>query len=120
MRFIPSLIEESNRILNAQASRGLDFKNGHVIDKVRSLTSLIVPLFYIAFKKAAELADAMEARGYHPRYLRTRYRNYVIRWADWLFFGFSLFLFGTILALLTIKGRVLFAFFGVYELLIIL
>ncbi|MDE6645713.1 MAG: energy-coupling factor transporter transmembrane protein EcfT [Malacoplasma sp.] len=86
LRFIPSLLDESNRILKAQASRGLDFKNGSLKDKLFSLTSLVVPLFSIAFKKAGELSNAMEARGYNPRYSRTRYRDYDIKFWDWIIF----------------------------------
>ena len=82
LRFIPTLLDESNRILKAQASRGLDFKNGSIKDKVFSLSSLVVPLFSIAFKKAGELSNAMEARGYNPRRSRTRYRDYDIRFVD--------------------------------------
>jgi energy-coupling factor transport system permease protein len=78
LRFVPSLLEESQRILKAQASRGVDFSNGNFRDKVKSLVSLVVPMFSIAFHKADDLANAMEARAYNPRYTRTRYRNYAI------------------------------------------
>lgn len=121
LRFIPSLLDESNRIMKAQASRGLDFKNGNIKDKLSSLISLVVPLFSIAFKKAAELANAMEARGYNPRALRTRYREYYIRPIDWLIFGMSAMLFGILITLVTIAGNKIFIdAFGYHEVLAIL
>ncbi len=101
IRFIPSLLDESNRILKAQASRGLDFVNGNYIDKMQSLSSLIVPLFSIAFKKADELANAMEARGYDPNQTRTRYRDYKIHLGDWVFFAFMCMLLGFFIAMIS-------------------
>lgn len=100
IRFIPSLLDESNRILKAQASRGLDFINGNYIDKLQSLSSLIVPLFSIAFKKADELANAMEARGYDPNQTRTRYRDYKIHIGDWIFFAFMCMLLGFFISMI--------------------
>ena len=73
LRFIPTIIEETIRIMNAQKSRGVDFENGNLSSKISSILSLIVPLFSVAFKRAYELADAMEARGYVPGAERTRY-----------------------------------------------
>lgn len=90
IRFIPSLLDESDRILKAQASRGLDFKNGNFRDKVLALTSFIIPLFSIAFKKADELANAMEARGYDPELKRTRYREYKVHYFDFFVYFFLL------------------------------
>lgn len=99
IRFIPSLLDESDRIMKAQASRGLDFKNGNLKDKIVSLTSFIVPLFSIAFQKADELANAMEARGYNPRYTRTRYREYKISFFDWFIYLFFIMVLGFVVAL---------------------
>jgi energy-coupling factor transport system permease protein len=82
LRFVPSLLIESQRILRAQASRGVDFNNGNFKDKIKALVSLVVPMFSIAFYKADDLANAMEARSYNPRYARTRYRNYQITVKD--------------------------------------
>lgn len=104
IRFIPSLLDESERIMKAQASRGLDFKNGNLKDKLLSLTSFIVPLFSIAFKKADELANAMEARGYNPRYTRTRYRDYKIFAIDWFVFLLLAIFLGIVIALITVLG----------------
>lgn len=74
LRFIPTLIEETQRIMNAQASRGVDFENGSLKEKVMSILSLIVPLFVSSFDRAEQLANAMEARGYDPNKKRTRYK----------------------------------------------
>lgn len=76
IRFVPSLLGEAQNILKAQASRGVDFKNGNFKDKAKSIVSLIIPMFSIAFRKADDLSDAMEARNYSPRAYRTSYRNY--------------------------------------------
>ncbi len=74
LRFIPTLLDETDRIMKAQASRGVDFVNGKIREKLRALVSLIVPLFISALQRSEELANAMEARGYNPSGKRTRYR----------------------------------------------
>lgn len=74
LRFIPTLIEETQRIMNAQASRGVDLDNGSLKEKLMAILSLIVPLFIYAFDRADQLANAMEARGYNPNAQRTRYK----------------------------------------------
>jgi energy-coupling factor transport system permease protein len=75
LRFIPTLLEETYRIMKAQASRGVDFVHGKLKEKLRAIVSLIVPLFISAFQRSEELANAMEARGYDPSATRTRYRE---------------------------------------------
>lgn len=75
LRFIPTLIDETNRIMKAQASRGVDLKEGSLKEKLMAVLSLIVPLFVSSFQRAEELADAMEARGYVPSQRRTRYKQ---------------------------------------------
>jgi len=72
LRFIPTLFNETNKILKAQASRGVDFKEGKFHEQVRQVISLLIPMFVISFKRAIELADAMQARGYIPGAKRTR------------------------------------------------
>ena len=74
LRFIPTLIEETQRIMNAQASRGVDLENGTLKEKIMAVLALIVPLFVSAFDRADQLANAMEARGYDPQRERTRYK----------------------------------------------
>ena len=78
LRFIPTLLEETDRIMKAQASRGVDFQNGKFSEKIRAIISLIVPLFISALQRSEELANAMEARGYDPSAERTKYR--VSKW----------------------------------------
>lgn len=75
LRFIPTLLDDVERIMKAQAARGVDFKRGRFSKKVKALTSLIVPLFVSSISRSDELANAMEARGYDPNEKRTRYRE---------------------------------------------
>lgn len=75
LRFIPTLIEETDRIMKAQASRGVDLAQGKLKEKIVGILSLIVPLFVSSFQRAEDLADAMEARGYVPSAHRTRYKQ---------------------------------------------
>ena len=75
LRFIPTLIDEADRILKAQASRGVDFENGSLKEKVSAILSLIVPMFVSCFQRADDLADAMEARGYVVGAKRVRYKK---------------------------------------------
>ena len=82
LRFIPTLIEETQRIMKAQASRGVDLKEGKMKEKIMAILSLIVPLFVSAFQRAEDLANAMEARGYAPGAKRTRYKQLKMRPAD--------------------------------------
>lgn len=86
LRSIPTLFDEAGRILKAQASRGVDMKNGHFKEKVKALVSLIIPLLVSAFQKAEDLAYAMDSRGYDPQGKRTRFRQYRIDFKDVLFF----------------------------------
>ncbi len=90
LRFIPTLIDETNRIMNAQASRGVDMQNGTFMEKVRAILSLIVPLFVSAFERADQLANAMEARGYDPNRPRTRYKVLKMTNVDWIALGLSI------------------------------
>lgn len=74
LRFIPDLIDETERIMKAQESRGVDMKEGKLSERIMAILSLIVPLFVSAFQRAEDLANAMEARGYAPGQTRTRYK----------------------------------------------
>ena len=75
LRFIPTLIEETDKIMSAQKARGADFDTGGLMDKARALVPLLVPLFISAFRRADELAVAMECRCYHGGEGRTRLRQ---------------------------------------------
>lgn len=82
LRFIPTLLDETTRIMKAQESRGVDFSHGRLIKRLKALSSLIIPLIVSAFQRSDELADAMEARGYDPRGKRTRYRKLSFSFRD--------------------------------------
>lgn len=82
LRFIPTLIEETQRIMKAQASRGVDFEEGKFMEKIKGLTSLIIPLFVSSMQRAEDLAYAMEARGYDPEGERTRYKQLQLHAVD--------------------------------------
>ena len=84
LRFIPTLIEETQRIMQAQASRGVDLQEGKLREKVMAILSLIVPLFVSAFQRAEDLANAMEARGYIPGAQRTRYKKLKFETRDYV------------------------------------
>ena len=72
LRYIPTLLDEANKIMLAQASRGVDFTEGKFKDKVMQIISLLVPMFIISFKRSDDLANAMEARSFVPGKRRTR------------------------------------------------
>lgn len=72
LRFIPTLLDETDKIMKAQQARGADFDTGNLIQKAKALIPILVPLFISAFRRAEELAMAMEARCYHGDEHRTR------------------------------------------------
>ena len=75
LRFIPTLIEETDKIMCAQKARGADFETGSIIDRAKALIPVLVPLFISAFRRADELATAMECRCYHGGEGRTRLKQ---------------------------------------------
>mgnify|MGYP001141032815 CR=1 FL=1 len=72
LRFIPTLIEETDKIMSAQKARGADFESGNLMEKAKALVPILVPLFISAFRRADELATAMECRCYHGGEGRTK------------------------------------------------
>ena len=74
LRFIPTLMEEADKIMKAQTARGADFESGNLIARAKAMVPLLVPLFVSAFRRAGDLAMAMEARCYHGGEGRTRLR----------------------------------------------
>lgn len=74
LRFIPTLIEETDKIMKAQMARGADFESGNLLKRAKAMIPLLVPLFVSAFRRAGDLAMAMEARCYHGGEGRTRLR----------------------------------------------
>lgn len=85
LRFIPTLIEETDKIMNAQKARGADFSNGSIIKRAKALVSILIPLFVSAFKRAEDLAMAMECRCYHGGEGRTRLVKLEFHARDFLF-----------------------------------
>ncbi|MGO1061037.1 energy-coupling factor transporter transmembrane component T family protein [Planococcus sp. FY231025] len=84
LRFIPTLMDETGKIMKAQMARGSDIGSGPVKERIKAVVPLLIPLFVSAFKRAEDLATAMEVRGYRGGEGRTRYRQLDWRWADTL------------------------------------
>lgn len=82
LRFIPTLMEETDKIMKAQMARGVEFGSGPMKDRMMAIVPLLIPLFVSAFKRAEELAIAMEARGYRGGEGRTKYRQLYWKSAD--------------------------------------
>lgn len=78
LRFVPTLMDEAESIMNAQRARGVEFNEGNIISRIKAFVPLLIPLFINAIKRAIELGDAMEARGYRGGDNRTKYR--VLTW----------------------------------------
>lgn len=89
MRFIPTLAEETDKIMKAQMARGADFQSGNIIRRAKALIPLLVPLFVSAFRRADELATAMEARCYHGGEGRTKMKQMRMKKVD--FMGIAVF-----------------------------
>ena len=86
LRFIPTLIEETDKIISAQKARGADFENGSLMQRVRALIPILVPLFISAFRRADELATAMECRCYQGGEGRTKMKLLRFRRFDYVAF----------------------------------
>ena len=90
LRFIPTLIEETDKIISAQKARGADFETGNLFHRAKALVPILVPLFISAFRRADELATAMECRCYHGGEGRTALHVLHFRPADlWVLAGFA-------------------------------
>ena len=88
LRFIPTLIEETDKIMNAQKARGADFESGSIMQRAKALIPILVPLFISAFRRADELATAMECRCYQGGTGRTKMK--LLRYTRWDFRAFFL------------------------------
>ena len=84
LRFIPTLLEETDKIMKAQMARGADFESGNLISRAKAMVPLLVPLFVSAFRRAGDLAMAMESRCYHGGEGRTRLRVLKTSRNDWI------------------------------------
>lgn len=99
LRFIPILIEETDKIMKAQMARGADFETGNLIQKAKSMVPLLVPLFISAFRRATDLAMAMEARCYHGGDNRTQMKPLVYHRRDYAAYVISVLYLGADIAL---------------------
>ena len=86
LRFIPTLIEETDKIMSAQKARGADFESGNLLQRVKALVPILVPLFISSFRRADELATAMECRCYHGGDGRTKMKLLRFKRRDYLAF----------------------------------
>ena len=84
LRFIPTLLDETDKIMKAQMSRGADFESKNLVSRAKNLVPLLVPLFVSAFRRAEELAMAMEARCYRGGHNRTKMRQSIITKSDYI------------------------------------
>jgi len=100
LRFIPTLLEETDKIMKAQMARGADFESGNLISRAKAMVPLLVPLFVSAFRRAGDLAMAMESRCYHGGEGRTRLRVLKITRNDWIACGVM----AALLALIILEG----------------
>lgn len=99
LRFIPTLMQETDKISKAQATRGVDFKTGKLTDRVKAIVPLLVPLFVSAFKRAEELAMAMEARGYRGDEGRSKLRALQVSMRDYV--AYTIFIIMVVLLFVT-------------------
>ena len=104
LRFIPTLMEETERIMNAQKARGADFESGGLLKRAKAVVPILIPLLISSFRRAEELGDAMDARCYAGSKVRTKYKKLTFTWRDLV----ALFVMAAL-----VTGVVLFnAFFG--------
>ena len=99
LRFIPTLIEETDKIMSAQKARGADFENGKLMERVKALVPILVPLFISAFRRADELATAMECRCYQGGEGRTKMKLLRYRRNDLIAFGIGIVLVAAVIVL---------------------
>ena len=97
LRFIPTLIEETDKIMKAQMARGADFESGNIVKRAKNLVPLLVPLFINSFRRADDLATAMESRCYRGGDGRTKFRELKLTKADYITFVFNIIFFSGII-----------------------
>ena len=99
LRFIPTLIEETDKIMAAQKARGADFEDGNLLQRVKALVPILVPLFISAFRRADELATAMECRCYQGGDGRTKMKLLRYKLRDFKAYGIGMMLLAAVIAL---------------------
>jgi energy-coupling factor transport system permease protein len=115
LRFIPTILEETERIIKAQKSRGVDLEEGKLKEKIGAIISLLIPLLISSFQRSEELSDAMEARGYNPSAKRTRYRTLKFTMTDLISFILSAVLLTGIILLGVYSDNIAFWFFELFK-----
>ena len=101
LRFVPTLMDETEKIMNAQRARGIEFGEGNLYNQMKAIVPMLIPLFVSSFNRADELATAMEARGYKGGEGRSKYRQ--LEWESrdthlmitFVFLAIALFIFRT-------------------------
>lgn len=107
LRFVPTLIDETDKIMSAQKSRGADIESGGLMSRIKSLIPILVPLLISSFRRAAELADAMECRCYHGGEGRTRLKVMKLSSVDYIAMAFfAVFLVLLILSVNFLDGAI--------------
>lgn len=99
LRFIPILTDETSRIMNAQKARGADFETGGLLQRIKAIVPILIPLLISAFRRADELGDAMDARCYSGSKVRTKYKKLTFTWRDIVAAGLGIVLLVTVIIL---------------------
>lgn len=99
LRFVPLLLEETDKIMSAQKARGADMESGGIVQRVKALIPILIPLFVSAFRRAFDLATAMESRCYHGGEGRTKMKRLHFCSVDWLALGSAVLALGAFIAL---------------------
>lgn len=105
LRFIPTLMDETNRIISAQKARGANFESGNIFKRVKAIVPVLIPLLISAFRRAEELGDAMDVRCYSGGHKRTKYKKLRFGWRD---------LIAVLFAAILIAGVILLNIYGYY------
>ncbi len=106
LRFIPTLMDETNRIISAQKARGANFDSRNIFKRVKSVIPVLIPLLLSAFRRAEELGDAMDARGYSSGNKRTKYKKLRLGWRDLIAALFGGVLIAGVILLKIYGGRI--------------
>lgn len=108
LRFIPTLIDEINKIVNAQKARGADFDSGNIFKKIKAMVPILIPLFISSFRRAYELANAMECRCYNGGEGRTKLKTMSVSYRDFI----ALFIVAVLIAGFVLLNK--FKIYGVF------
>ena len=99
LRFVPLLLEETDKIMSAQKARGADMEGGGIVQRIKALVPVLIPLFVSAFRRAFDLATAMESRCYNGGEGRTKMKQLHFGAVDWMVLLSAILLLGAFMAL---------------------